>query len=129
MGHRMRVLCLAASCSLFAQLSLADINDNLQARQSPTGVFPVVNGAGSLTVSGAGYWHKEIFADGEQPSLTAYDSSGKSFPDGQYRYEFRSSPQSDNLSPGYSSAPTPGSNKPQVVRGRFEVSGGTIILR
>jgi hypothetical protein len=54
--------------------------------------FPVVDGKAVLTVSGEGYRHRQIYENGEQPTLSGYDSSGQQLLDGEYRYQLRSIP-------------------------------------
>jgi hypothetical protein len=102
--------------------------------------FPVVQGKGVLTVVGEGYGHRDILEDGEQPSLSAYGSSGDPLPDGFYRYEFRSFPEGTDSSPRQQSYQQPegkavgyGKRKSKgegvsTVSGRFEIQGGELIF-
>jgi hypothetical protein len=101
-----------------------------------SGEFPVVQGQGSLTVSGDGYWHRGTYQSGEQPVLSAYASDGQLLPDGEYRYEFRtvsasakSSSRQQDVFRGRSenSAVTRRKSVP-TVSGRFEIQGGQVIF-
>jgi hypothetical protein len=78
-----------------------------------------------------------MYEDGEQPTLSAYDSFGQLLPDGEYRYQFRSIPvggasttrQRDVLK-GKGTSGSKG--KPPVVNilsGKFEVQGGQLVYR
>ena len=108
-------------------------------RDQSTGELPVVAGKGSLTVAGEGYWHRDIYQDGEQPSLSAYDNTGQLLPDGEYRYEFRSFPDGAGSSPqqqdlmrnqGIGISQGKGKAQPPSTRaGSFEVHGGQLILQ
>jgi hypothetical protein len=100
------------------------------------GVLPVVQGQGSLTVSGDGYWHRQTYQAGEQPVLSPYSSDGQLLPDGQYRYELRMVPENSksvarqqDVLRGKSS--TAGFNRqPPVstVDGQFEIQGGQVVF-
>ena len=134
MDYTAKFFCSIALCGLLSTAVLADTQANLQVRQPSTGVLPVVVGVGSLTVSGGGYWHKTIYEEGEQPSLDAYDNAGQLLPDGSYRYEFRSSPQSSEseaLASGNSAFGLAKGKKHagELVQGQFEISEGSIIFR
>ena len=126
MNSTVKLLSAVAFCGLLAQPVLSDPQRNVHSRQPSTGVLPAVDGAGSLTISGGGYWHKETYDDGEQPSVGAYDNAGNILPDGFYRYEFRSSPQLSESKPGLGKGRTQAG---ELVRGQFEISGGAIIFR
>lgn len=129
-----RTIIALALSSCFSVSVSADPQEGIPDRKRSTGVLPVVEGAGSLTVSGGEYWHKEIYEDGEQPSIVAYDDSGQMLPDGHYRYEFKSSPNtpaSDAVSPGNSAfgLSKAKGQRGEIARGQFEISGGEIIFR
>ena len=98
--------------------------------------LPVVQGQGSLTVSGDGYWHRDTYGSGEQPVLSAYTSDGQQLPDGEYRYELRMVPgntgsaarQQDVLR---GKSGESGFNKQQpvpTISGQFEIQGGQVIV-
>jgi hypothetical protein len=116
--------------SLLSMSVLADSQNTMLERKPSTGVLPTVVGAGSLTVSGGDYWHKEIYEDGEQPHLSAYDTSGRVLSDGFYRYEFRSSPQ-EAAETGESAFSLSNSKQQQgeTVRGQFEIVGGQMVFK
>ena len=108
-------------------------------RDQSTGELPLVAGKGSLTVAGDGYWHRDMYQDGEHPSLSAYDNTGQLLPDGVYRYEFRSFPEGAGSSPmqqellraeGRGISEGRGKSRPPNTQyGSFEVQGGQLILR
>lgn len=101
------------------------------------GSFPVVSGKGVLTVSGEGYLHRELYDDGEVPSLSARDSSGQLLPDGMYRFQFISSSQGGRSSArqrdvlrGDTPAPANGGSVPATqLSGTFEVQGGQLLYQ
>jgi hypothetical protein len=99
--------------------------------------FPVVSGKAALTVSGDGYLHREIYGDGEVPTISVRDNSGQLLPDGVYRFQFTSSPAAgsgsarqravmtgEDLSPGVGGAGR-GSN----LSGTFEIQGGQVVYQ
>ena len=102
------------------------------------GELPVVNGKGSLTIAGEGYWHRDTYQNGDHPSLSAYDNAGQLLPDGSYQYEFRSFPEGAGSSPrqrevlrAEGRGVRQGKGKSQVANrlsGSFEVQGGQLIL-
>ena len=133
MNSTVKLLSAVAFCGLLAQPVLSDPQRNVHSRQPSTGVLPAVDGVGSLTISGGGYWHKETYEDGEQPSVDAYDEVGNILPDGLYRYEFRSSPQLSESEASAQGNSAFGLAKGraqagELVRGQFEISGGAIIF-
>ena len=125
-------------CGSFTQFVSAEGPGIISGVQS-AGQFPVVNGKGSLTIAGRGYWHRDIYLDGEHPSLSVYDNSGQLLPDGVYRYEFRSFPEGADSSPRQQEllrtegrGASQGKGKSQVANklsGSFEVQGGQLVLR
>jgi hypothetical protein len=124
-----KLACIAALTALISISGLAGALE-LPEKQPSTGVLPIVEGVGSLTVSGGGYWHKDIYEDGEQPHLSAYDTSGRVLSDGFYRYEFRSSPQ-EAAETGESAFSLSNSKQQQgeTVRGQFEIVGGQMVFK
>lgn len=119
--------------------SLAQLTHAADAESGQSGELPVVVGTGSLTVAGQGYWYRKVYANGENPSLSAYDDNGALLPDGVYRYEFRSNPEGASASPrqqNLTRTEARGSSRDQgkgkginIVSGRFEIQGGEIIYR
>ena len=121
-----------ALCGLFSYTALADPRE-MPVRVPSTGILPVVQGVGSLTVAGGDFWHKYRYADGEQPLLSAYDNSGQPLPDGFYRYEFVSIPKvsdSDVSAPQNSAfGATKGQRQSaQIDTGNFTVNSGVIVF-
>ena len=57
MKHTTRLICCVALCSVVSSVALAERRERPE-RVPSTGVLPVVQGVGSLTVSGEGYWHQ-----------------------------------------------------------------------
>jgi hypothetical protein len=115
--------------SLLSMSVLADSQNTMLERKPSTGVLPTVVGAGSLTVSGGDYWHKDIYENGEQPQLSTYDTSGQVLPDGFYRYEFRSSPQEAATGESAFSLSNSKQQQGETVRGQFEVVGGQVVFK
>ena len=106
--------------------------------RGPDGGLPAAVGKGSLTIAGEGYWHRQTLEDGEYPTLSGYDSSGQALPDGVYRYEFRSfpdtsaSPRQQDLMRGKGrglTADTFKGRSGEKLSGRFEIRGGEIIFQ
>lgn len=126
MNTTIKLLGAVAICGFLSHPVLSDPQTNVHSRRPSTGVLPAVEGVGSLTISGGGYWHKKTYDGGEQPSVGAYDNAGNILPDGFYRYEFRSSPQLSESKPGLG---TGRAQSGELVRGQFEISGGAIIFR
>jgi hypothetical protein len=98
--------------------------------------FPVVDGKTVLTVSGEGYRHRQIYENGEQPTLSGYDSSGQ-LQDGEYRYQLRSIPadsvatntQQQLLSGKATTSKTGKTSSSSIQSGKFDVQGGAVIYR
>jgi hypothetical protein len=98
--------------------------------------FPVVDGKAVLTVSGEGYRHRQIYENGEQPTLSGYDSSGQ-LQDGEYRYQLRSIPpdsvatntQQQLLSGKATTSKTGKTSSSSIQSGKFDVQGGAVIYR
>ena len=121
----------------FAAQSPANQGNDATSGAEFTGDFPVVSGKGALTVSGKGYHHREIYEDGEVPTLSACDNTGDCLPDGIYRFQFTSAPEGDNR--GYrqrdvlrketSESDGNGFNGASRLSGTFEVQGGHLIYR
>ena len=121
--------------------SLAQFAQAAGAGAGQSGELPVVVGTGSLTVAGQGYWHREVYEGGESPSLSAYDNNGAVLPDGVYRYEFRSVPDSAGASHRQKSLTKAEGNSEgaslrrgnakgvNTVSGLFEIQDGQIIYR
>jgi hypothetical protein len=111
--------------------------DNATSENQFMGDFPVVSGKGALMVSGKGYHQRELYEDGEVPTLTAYDGDGQLLPDGIYRFQFISTPegsgrsarQRDVLRGESAQALGNGSGIASQMSGTFEIVGGQIIFR
>ena len=125
--------------SVLGLLFLGAVAESMYVQGAPAnGEPPVMAGKGSLTIAGEGYWHRNVFQDGEHPSLSAYDNAGELLPDGSYQYEFRSFPEGASSSPrqrdlmrNQGKAMSQGRGKSPVtntVSGSFEVQGGQLIL-
>jgi hypothetical protein len=41
----------------------------------------------SLTIAGEGFWSRDVFEAGTQPSFQPYDQNGELLPDGSYKFE------------------------------------------
>ena len=101
-----------------------------------SGVFPAVSGKGALTVSGKGYHHREVYEEGDVPTLSAFDDADEPLPDGIYRFQFTSTPQGagrsttqrDMLRDKSSSSGGDGSAMPSHLTGSFEVMSGNLIF-
>lgn len=70
------------------------LGGNVQHAQAceSTVTFPAVSGSGVLTISGGSFRHREVYADGDYPTLCAIYNSGQPLTDGEYRYQLRSVP-------------------------------------
>lgn len=98
--------------------------------------LPVVQGQGSLTVSGDGYWHRDTYQSGEQPELSAYTSNGQQLPDGEYRFELRMIPANTSSAARQQDvlrgkSGDSGFNKQQpvpTVSGQFQIQGGQVVI-
>ena len=133
MSHQFKSIILGLALSVSATQSLVaePVGEGF------SGNFPVVSGKGALTVSGKGYHHRELYDDGEVPTLTARDSSGQLLPDGRYRFQFTSSPKGGPSSArqrdvfkGKASIPTgEASPAPTQLSGVFEVEGGRLTYK
>ena len=121
------LMCLGLLAAPTHSDSMADVSG---------GDLPVVQGQGSLTVSGDGYWHRQSYQSGEQPVLSAYSGNGELLPDGEYRYELRMVPESAKSTARQQDvlrgrSPDSGFNKQPSVptySGQFSVEGGQVVL-
>ena len=133
MSHQFKSIILGLALSVSATQSLVaePVGEGF------SGNFPVVSGKGALTVSGKGYHHRELYDDGEVPTLTARDSSGQLLPDGIYRFQFTSSPkggpssarQRDLLTGNASISTGEAPPAPTQLSGVFEVQGGRLTYK
>lgn len=103
-------------------------------RSPSTGVLPIVDGVASLTIAGTNYWEKYRYEDGEQPQLSAHNSSGDILADGYYHYEFVSIPTMDsaeNTARPISYFGTDGQRRrpTKVIRGRFVIESGVLVIQ
>lgn len=97
--------------------------------------LPIVDGKAVLTISGEGYRYRQIYESGEQPALSAFNSSGDVLPDGEYRYQLRSIPmnsvvtntQQDLLRGKSTRHATGKTSSASVKSGNFEIENGLII--
>ena len=113
----------------------ASPGNNADSEAEFSGVFPAVSGKGALTVSGKGYHHREVYEDGEVPTLSAFDDEVP-LPDGIYRFQFTSTPegagrsatQRDMLRAKSSISGGNGSAMPSHLTGSFEVMNGNLIF-
>ena len=100
------------------------------------GDLPVVQGQGTLTISGDGYWHRQALQSGEQPVLSSHGGDGQLLPDGQYRYELRMVPENAISSARQrdvlcGNAPDTFTDKQQpvpTIDGQFEIQGGEVVF-
>ena len=133
MTHQLRNIFLGLVVTGAASLSLVAGADD----EVFTGNFPVVSGKGALIVSGKGYQHRELYDDGEVPTLSAYDSAGQPLPDGVYQFQFNSSPpggpssarQRDGFRGNDATPAEGGGAKAVQLTGTFEVLGGSLIYQ
>ena len=126
------ILALFITCGPLSQIAVAQEEQAGQGNQ-----LPAVTSSASLTVSGEGYWHREVYQYGDQPSITPYDSSGNLLADGQYRYEYKifsgggsSSPRQQDLLGEGGAESYSGRTKPkatETLSGSFQVQGGQIV--
>ena len=131
-----KVRAVSAAICVAAALSLLDAPGAVAAK--PGGGLPgVVESQASLTISGNGYWHREMYRSGDAPVISPYDGSGQPLPDGKYRYEFREMAQSSNrgrrqlelLGSDDGGAGANSAAKAQgaeVISGGFRVEGGSL---
>ena len=132
MKHTTRLICCVALCSVVSSVALAERRERPE-RVPSTGILPVVQGVGSLTVSGEDYWHQYRYQDGEQPRLSSYDSAGQLLPDGTYQYEYVALP---NVAVAADAAPETavfvaagGEERPaQIESGSFTISAGVMVF-
>lgn len=132
MKHMTRLVCCLALCSVVSNVALAERRER-PARVPSTGILPVVQGVGSLTVSGEGYWHQYRYENGEQPRLSAYDSSGLLLPDGSYRYEFvaiQEAPVAADAAPESAVFVAAGGEKQpaRIESGSFTMNSGVMVF-
>lgn len=122
----MKLFCCAAAAGFLSGSVLAADQLTFPDRQPFNGVFPVVDGAGTVTIAGEGIWYRTNYESGDRPYLSPYADDGKILPDGQYRFEYRSSTRSSENT-GASLANTSDS-RGESLRGQFRVSGAQIIF-
>lgn len=127
-----KLLCSAVVCGLVSNVAMAERRERPE-RVPSTGILPVVQGVGSLTVAGGDYWHQAQYEGGERPQLSAYDESGQPLPDGSYRYEFVSLPTVSDPNPALpeSTAFTAagGEERPALIEsGSFTIDSGVMIF-
>jgi hypothetical protein len=119
-------MCRVALAGLISSSVLAADQQTLPKSEPFDGVFPAVEGTGTLTVAGKDVWVRTTYQDGERPYLSAYDDSGQVLPDGQYRFEYKSL-QKSSANAGTSLA-IKTSTQGETVQGQFRISGAEIIF-
>ncbi len=121
-----KLLCSVALFGVISNSLLAADQQTLPGIEPFDGVFPIVEGTGTLTVAGKDVWVRTTYQDGERPYLSPYDDSGQVLPDGQYRFEYKSLQQS-SANAGTSLA-IKTSTQGETVQGQFRISGAEIIF-
>jgi len=99
--------------------------------------FPAVSGSGVLSISGESYRHREIYTDGEYPSLCVIYTSGEPPPDGDYHFQYRSVPvggpstaRQRQLLSGGSVPQGPGNSRgATILSGSFAIQGGEVVVQ
>lgn len=135
---RMVLACMLLG-TLVPAVSAQDADENPEINVD----FPVVSGKGALTITGGGYWVRELYENGDVPYLSPNDSSGAPLPDGLYRYHFNSTPvggasssrqqavlKGEDPGPGRGRGADPVTSQAATsLSGAFEVVGGAIVYR